>query len=168
MDIVLDPGREGSLDGPGEGALVVGDVVVVQDEVVQTGGIVDLCQPPADPQHDWLWSLLLLLLLLVILPASVLPPFVPTFVLSDLQLLNLRLGDKPGSVVHLVRHLARHCFEVLSLALVILTGDNLDGVLRAGVDINVEEPLEPLNPGRDDFLRVYLTFIEVFNLEYGF
>ena len=52
--VVLYPLLEGSLDGSGEGALVVGDVVVVEDEVVQTGGIVDLRQPPADPQHDGL------------------------------------------------------------------------------------------------------------------
>ena len=51
------------------------------------------------------------------------------------------------------------------LNLVVLGGLYLDYVLGAGIHIDVVEPLEPLDPGRDDFLRVNLAFIEVFHLE---
>ena len=64
--------------------------------------------------------------------------------------------------------LLTHCLEVLAPALIVLASLHLHRVLRAGVHVDVVEPLEPLDPRRDDFLRINLAFIEVFNLVEGF
>ena len=37
------------MKGPGVGALVVGGVIVVDDEVVEAGGVVNLVKPPTYP-----------------------------------------------------------------------------------------------------------------------
>ena len=61
MDIILYSFLKWSLYSSRECALIVSDIIIIQDKIIKTGGIINLCQSPANPQHNRLWSCVLLI-----------------------------------------------------------------------------------------------------------